>query len=73
MFKCCVCGEVMAEIVPRNVAQPNACAQLSDVPVNEEVFCPFCNEKGFDLIGLKSHLSNGDCELYNQTENIVRI
>jgi hypothetical protein len=32
--------------------------------------CPFCNEIGFDLIGLKSHLLNGDCNIFNETENI---
>jgi len=27
--------------------------------------CPFCNESGFDLIGLKGHLEHMDCEVYN--------
>ena len=35
--------------------------------------CPFCNESNFDLIGLKSHLLNGDCSIFNDTENINRL
>ena len=35
--------------------------------------CPFCGEDGFDLKGLKSHFLNGDCEQFNNTENISRI
>ena len=30
--------------------------------------CPFCAEKDFDLVGLKGHLLNGDCEEFNHTE-----
>ena len=40
---------------------------------NDEVSCPFCGEKGFDLIGLKSHFTNGDCEKYNEIESIERL
>lgn len=29
--------------------------------------CPFCGEKDFDLVGLKSHLLNS-CEVFDQTE-----
>lgn len=35
--------------------------------------CPFCGDTGFDLIGLKSHLSDGDCVEYNDTEIIPRL
>lgn len=31
-----------------------------------EIKCPFCNEDGFDLIGLKGHLQHGDCEIFNK-------
>jgi hypothetical protein len=30
--------------------------------------CPFCGDKDFDLVGLKGHLLNGDCEEYIHTE-----
>lgn len=30
--------------------------------------CPFCGEDDFDKIGLKYHLQNGNCEIYNETE-----
>jgi hypothetical protein len=40
---------------------------------NDEVVCPFCKESGFDLIGLKSHLLNEDCEIFNDTENQRRL
>lgn len=33
----------------------------------QEVRCPFCQEEGFDLPGLKSHLMQG-CEEYNNME-----
>jgi hypothetical protein len=29
--------------------------------------CPFCGEIDFDLIGLKAHLLNGDCEEFAHT------
>ena len=32
--------------------------------------CPFCDEKDFDLIGLKHHLENGHCEIFNSTERL---
>ncbi len=34
--------------------------------------CPFCNEDDFDLLGLKSHLLNGDCEPFNRLSLITR-
>lgn len=39
---------------------------------NDEI-CSFCGEKDFDLIGLKSHLVNGDCKVFNDTEDLERI
>ena len=41
--------------------------------MNDLVDCPFCGESDFDLVGLKSHLQNGDCEGYENTETLVRI
>jgi hypothetical protein len=35
--------------------------------------CPFCNEYDFDKIGLKSHLLNGDCEVFETTERVKRL
>lgn len=35
--------------------------------------CPFCDEQGFDLIGLKSHLQNGDCEKLENLERLQRL
>jgi hypothetical protein len=32
--------------------------------------CPFCHEEDFDLIGLKSHLLNGNCPVFEDTEFI---
>lgn len=29
--------------------------------------CPFCDEDGFDLLGLKLHLMRGYCDMYNNT------
>ena len=37
------------------------------------ISCPFCNERDFDLVGLKSHLMHGDCELFNGLENTERL
>jgi len=39
----------------------------------EYVICPFCKESDFDLIGLKTHLEHGDCEIYNNTETRTRL
>lgn len=33
----------------------------------KDVACPFCEEKGFDMIGLKMHLIRGWCEVFEQT------
>ncbi len=32
------------------------------------ISCPFCKEDDFDLIGLKTHLLNGRCEVFNVTD-----
>ena len=34
-----------------------------------DIVCPFCGEKGFDLVGLKYHLLNY-CNLFLDTESI---
>lgn len=34
---------------------------------SEDVTCPFCKKKGFDLIGLKYHFEMGYCDAYNGT------
>ena len=39
----------------------------------DDVGCPFCGDYGFDLIGLKSHYENGDCDTYTATENLKRV
>ena len=31
---------------------------------NPDKVCPFCEESGFDLIGLRIHLSQGHCPRY---------
>lgn len=41
--------------------------------LNDLLCCPFCKEPDFDLIGLKSHLEHGDCELYNNLESLRRM
>lgn len=43
-----------------------------------DIVCPFCQQKDFDLIGLKHHFEMGYCEAYNSTltvleENQLRI
>lgn len=35
--------------------------------MNELLTCPFCNEKDFDLIGLKFHLTQEHCEIFETT------
>jgi hypothetical protein len=39
----------------------------------EYIACPFCKCGDFDLIGLKSHIVNGDCVVFNEIEDIPRI
>ena len=39
----------------------------------EYVTCPFCGEKDFDLIGLKTHFLNGWCDVYESTDCTRRI
>ena len=41
--------------------------------MNDELTCPFCQEHGFDAVGLKHHLTSGHCEPFNATEGIERI
>jgi len=33
--------------------------------------CPFCGLDDFDLIGLKSHLAKGECEVFEETEVVT--
>jgi hypothetical protein len=35
---------------------------------SQDLACPFCQERGFDLIGLKSHLLNY-CERFDNVED----
>lgn len=44
-----------------------AAAKINNYFANQSESCPFCEETGFDLIGLKSHL-NGNCKIFNDTE-----
>lgn len=37
------------------------------------ITCPFCKEDDFDAIGLKLHLREGGCDIYNDTENWVSL
>lgn len=39
---------------------------MSDVDLN----CPFCEQPGFDKIGLKYHFEMGYCDVYNETETV---
>lgn len=39
----------------------------------QDLKCPFCSETGFDLLGLKSHLLNGDCEVFNKLPTLTRV
>lgn len=40
---------------------------MSDRPLSSDlVTCPFCKESDFDLIGLKYHLQQGHCDMYNE-------
>lgn len=57
-------GEIMNELSIREIAEKPA------MP------CPFCGDNslgGFDLIGLKAHLSHGDCEVYESVDDIRRV
>lgn len=36
----------------------------------EDINCPFCNQEGFDLIGLKHHFMMGYCDVYNSTISV---
>jgi hypothetical protein len=42
----------------------------SDLEDPEDVECPFCHDKGFDLIGLKAHLVNGYCGVFDSTKSL---
>ena len=39
--------------------------KIENITANSDVKCPFCQEGGFDLIGLKQHIINGWCEVFN--------
>lgn len=42
---------------------------MSDAKGDNYVSCPFCGERDFDLIGLKSHLQNY-CDKFANTETL---
>lgn len=35
---------------------------------SQDIVCPFCGEKSFDLVGLKFHLISGWCEPFDNTD-----
>lgn len=37
----------------------------------QDIKCPFCGERDFDLIGLKGHLLSGYCEIFESTERVT--
>lgn len=37
-----------------------------------DVWCPFCREGSFDLIGLEDHLESGTCDVFNHTKTLVQ-
>jgi hypothetical protein len=39
----------------------------------DDIECPFCGDTGFDQVGLKSHLLNGDCPIFETTERVKRL
>ena len=41
-----------------------------DKSSSESITCPFCNENGFDKIGLKYHFDMGYCKEYSDTLTI---
>ena len=41
------------------------------MPEEEPIYCPFCKTEGFDLLGLKIHLSGNFCEEYGKI-NVFR-
>jgi hypothetical protein len=43
------------------------------LPHPSDVQCPFCGEKDFDVIGLKSHLTHGDFGPFNEIEERPRL
>jgi len=51
----------------------DTCDQDNNKFEQKYIKCPFCGEDGFDLIGLKSHLENGDCEKYNNIKSLPRL
>jgi hypothetical protein len=43
---------------------------IKNVGIMKDVQCPFCGESDFDLIGLRGHLENGWCEIYESTPKL---
>lgn len=39
----------------------------------DDCACPWCGETEFDRIGLKDHLTSGDCADFDECETIARI
>jgi len=38
-----------------------------------DLICPFCEETGFDKMGLKNHFEHGDCDKYNNIKELDRL
>lgn len=79
--QCHICGGVNGEHVyemhrpgftTSRDAQPSTVTPGGGAEDGEGHVCPFCNEEGFDLIGLKSHLQHGDCEKFENLERLWR-
>lgn len=63
------CEECMAD--ERTLAEVRRSATKKAAGNFVELTCPFCTEKEFDALGLKHHLLNGWCDVFEQTSPIV--
>ena len=41
--------------------------------VGRDFECPFCSDSGFDVVGLKSHIQNGECGVCENIETLKRV
>lgn len=66
--------DLLAEIlkVQAGGSQPalSVTAETKHVRISDLLACPFCGEPDYDLVGLKSHITKGECEVFTKVETI---
>jgi len=75
--KRCTAHNPLKSVIPGEIMRCRDCGgieadHVTETSATKYLTCPFCGYAEFDAIGLKSHLTHGECEPFEQTAEITR-